>query len=160
MKKLAIMAATSTILAMSSSHAAFTGSGSTGTTKLTVTEQCQVLVTGSDATKTRGELTDGARVGVLSVTAKGCNTEHAALRAQPDNYHQGKIVLIRDDYQARINVRLQATDGRAWNTNGDTVYRADAGNWGGNLFVVVDGDNVDKPAGSYILNLDGGYWVS
>lgn len=63
MKKLAIMVATSTILAMSSSHAAFTGSGSTGTTKLTVTEQCQVLVTGSDATKTRGELTDGARVG-------------------------------------------------------------------------------------------------
>ncbi|WP_140409884.1 Dr family adhesin structural subunit, partial [Escherichia coli] len=50
--------------------------------------------------------------------------------------------------------------GSAWNTNGDTVYRADAGNWGGNLLVVVDGDNVDKPAGSYILNLDGGYWVS
>ncbi len=160
MKKLAIMVATSTILAMSSSHAAFTASGNTGTTKLTVTEQCQVMVTGSTSTKTRGELIDGARVGALSLNARGCNTEHAALRAQADNYHNGKIVLLREDQQARINVRLVASDGGQWTNDGATTYRDAAGDWGGSLYVVVDRDNTSNQAGSYTLNMDGGYWVS
>ena len=63
MKKLAIMAAASMMVAVSTAHAQFSYSGNTGTVKVTVTEECQIQVGDFSTTKPRSQLTNGAAIG-------------------------------------------------------------------------------------------------
>ncbi|HHU9888802.1 TPA: Dr family adhesin structural subunit DaaE, partial [Escherichia coli] len=83
MKKLAIMAAASMIFTVGSAQATFQASGTTGITTLTVTEECRVQVGNVTATLARSKLKDDTAIGVIGVTALGCNGLQTALQADP-----------------------------------------------------------------------------
>lgn len=159
MKKLAIMAAASMVFAVSSAHAGFTPSGTTGTTKLTVTEECQVRVGDLTVAKTRGQLTDAAPIGPVTVQALGCDARHVALKADTDNFEQGKFFLISDNNRDKLYVNIRPTDNSAWTTDNGVFYKNDVGSWGGTIGIYVDGQQTNTPPGNYTLALTGGYWA-
>lgn len=159
MKKLAIMAAASMIFTVGSAQATFQASGTTGITTLTVTEECRVQVGNVTATLARSKLKGDTAIGVIGVTALGCNGLQTALQADPDNYDATNLYMTSRNHD-KLNVKLKATDGSSWTYGNGVFYKTEGGNWGGHVGISVDGNQTDKPTGEYTLNLTGGYWTN
>ncbi|HIA6360471.1 TPA: Dr family adhesin structural subunit DaaE [Escherichia coli] len=159
MKKLAIMAAASMIFTVGSAQATFQASGTTGITTLTVTEECRVQVGNVTATLARSKLKDDTAIGVIGVTALGCNGLQTALQAEPDNYDATNLYMTSRNHD-KLNVKLKATDGSSWTYGNGVFYKTEGGSWGGLVGISVDGNQTDKPTGEYTLNLTGGYWTN
>ncbi|HFN4016451.1 TPA: Dr family adhesin structural subunit [Escherichia coli] len=160
MKKLAIMAAASMMVAVSTAHAQFSYSGNTGTVKVTVTEECQIQVGDFSTTKPRSQLTNGAAIGPINVTARGCDTRQIALQAGADNIEGDKLYMRSDNGGDKLYVVLSALDGSNWTTDNGVFYNTVPGNWGGTIGVRVQGDQTFTPTGNYTLTLTGGYWTN
>nr|2IXQ_B Chain B, Afimbrial adhesin AFA-III [Escherichia coli]2VER_A Chain A, AFIMBRIAL ADHESIN AFA-III [Escherichia coli] len=122
-------------------------------------EECQVRVGDLTVAKTRGQLTDAAPIGPVTVQALGCNARQVALKADTDNFEQGKFFLISDNNRDKLYVNIRPMDNSAWTTDNGVFYKNDVGSWGGTIGIYVDGQQTNTPPGNYTLTLTGGYWA-